>query len=106
MKQSELYNLLKKINIPIKYRLFSKKQNPPYGIYFRTAPDNIFADDSIFSKIQNYRLEIYNDVIDRKLEEKIEQLLSENEITYSKDEDYIEDEKKYIIYYDFTIQEE
>lgn len=103
MTQSELFKLLKQIGIPIAYGSFAKEQTPPYAAYYRERNENIPADDKVYYSSPNFILEIYVARRDLTLENKIEKLLSDNDIPFEVDETYLPDEKLRMITYTFSI---
>ncbi len=105
MTQEELYSLLETIGIPIAQRVFpeDEQQSPPFAVYYRSGCENTYADDKVYIKNQDFVLELYTDYRMLELEEKIETLFDENEIAYTVEEVYLDDEKMYEIIYKFTI---
>ena len=105
MTQEELYSLLETIGIPIAERVFpeDERQSPPFAVYYRSSNENIYADDKVYTKNQNFVLELYVDYKMPELEEKIEALFNDNEIAYTVEEVYLSDEKMREIIYKFTI---
>ena len=103
MTQEELYSLLKTIGIPIAERVFLEKQTPPFAVYYRSSDENLYADDKLYNKMQNYVLELYVDYKMPELEERIEALFDENEIPYTASESYLSDERLREIIYEFKV---
>lgn len=105
MTQEELYLLLQTIEIPIAHRVFpeDEKQSPPFAVYYRQGCENVYADDKPYIKNQNFVLELYTDYRMPELEQRVETLFDDNEIAYTTEEVYLDDEKMYEIIYEFTI---
>ncbi len=105
MTNGELYSLLKTIGIPIAYKVFSEdeQQSPPFAVYYRAGCENTYADDKVYIKNQDFVLELYTDCRMLELEERIETLFDDNEIIYTVEEVYLDDEKMYEMRYEFTI---
>lgn len=105
MKESELYDLLKKLSIPVAYREFDDDTKPPFAVYYRTGNDDTFADNITYHSDKNIHLELHTPKVrNLALEEEIETLLSSNEIPYSvSDEIPIPEEKTVEIIYYFYI---
>ena len=55
----ELYDLLKKLKMPVAYHHFIKATSPPFITYYRISSNNFVADDTVYTKINNYRVELY-----------------------------------------------
>lgn len=105
MTQEELYSLLETIGIPIAHRVFPEEegQTPPFAVYYRSGCKNEYADDKVYVKNQDFVLELYTEYRMPELEGKIETLFDENEIAYTTEEVYLDDEKMYEIIYEFTV---
>lgn len=103
MTQAELYNLLKSTGLPVDYNHFKTPPSLPYIVYLFTYSDNFGADNKVYQKIDNYRVELYSDKKDLVSEKLIEDLLDENEIFYDKTETYIESEELYQVIYEIQI---
>lgn len=103
MEHKELYDLLKKLNIPIAYDHFesNKNINPPFAVYRETSPETFKADNYTFFRNYNYEIEVVTDKKDVVLEQTIEDLLTNNLIPYDKeDEVWDEDERIYHNFYE------
>lgn len=103
MKHKYLYKLLKKLNIPVAYDHFEDNKNlePPFLAYREQVPDNFRADNIVYSAFFNYQLELVTSKKDVDLENKISNLLTENEIPYEKTEEVWDSEEKiYHIFYE------
>lgn len=103
MKHKDLFNLLKKIGIPVAYDHFddNKIMRPPFMAYREQSPDNFNADNKTYISLPNYEIELVTSKKDVELEEKISDLLTENNIPYEKpDGVWDNDEKIYHIFYE------
>lgn len=103
MKHKELYDLLKTLDIPIAYDHFesNKNINPPFALYRETSPETFKADNYTYFRNYNFEIEVVTDKKDVVLEQKIEDLLTNNLIPYDKeDEVWDEDERIYHNYYE------
>ena len=54
---------------------------------------NFFADNKVYKKVKNIKIELYTAEKNLEIEENLERLLDENEIAYETDETWIESEK-------------
>lgn len=103
MKQKELFNLLKNLNIPVAYDHFdtNKNVNPPFIVFREIASNTFKADDLTYYRPYNYELEVITEKKDIELQESIEGLLTENNIPYNlEDEVWDNDEKIYHNFYE------
>lgn len=95
MTLNEISNLLKTLNIPYRYRSFGKAQSTPYIVYYTDSEKLTGSDDKNMVIERNIVIELYTDKKDIQLENKIELLFENYEI--SKYETYIDDEKLFEI---------
>ncbi len=103
MKHKDVYDLLKKLNIPVAYDHFEVSQNvvPPFIAYRESDLLTFKADDKTFYKLYNFEIELITEKKDIALEKTIEELLETNNIPYDKsDEVWDEDEKIYHNFYE------
>ena len=101
---SELYELLKELKMPVAYHHFIKAKSPPFIVYYRVNSKNFVADDTIYTKTNIYRIELYTKQKDVNKEIEIENLLDRNGIIYEViSESYIESEKIYQVIYEINI---
>lgn len=96
----ELYNLLSTLGLPVSYRFFKSPPAPPYIVYLLSYSDNFGADNKVYSKEDNYQVELYSTKKDLASEKKIEDLFDSNDIYYEKTETYIESEGLYQVLYE------
>lgn len=103
MTATELYNLLKTLNLPVAYDHFEQKTNakvePPFIVYREDEPFTKKAEDVTWHKSNNYIVELATDIKDVELEETLEQLFTNNDLPYDKEETYIDDERIFQIRY-------
>jgi len=99
----ELVKIISEIGIPYAYDHFAEGESPdPPFICFLTPGDNNFsADGKAYFKVNQVHIELYTDIKDPGVEEKVEAVLDAHEIFYSKTEVYIDSEKLYEVLYSF-----
>ena len=103
MTLAEFTTLLNTLKIPSAYNVFKEPQKPPYICYIVTDYEILHADNINYEKLPNIQLELYSKLKDVASETKIENLLDENEISYSKEEGKLSDEHLYMVTYNFTL---
>ncbi|MCP3025415.1 hypothetical protein [Halobacillus sp. A5] len=96
----ELKAILDAAGYPVAYSHFTQTENnpvpdPPFITYLVDSSSNLFADNKVHQKINNVQIELYTDYKDLEAEEKLEDLLDENEIPYETLEEWIETEQMY-----------
>lgn len=104
MTQTELYQALEAIGLPIAYNHFDADENnptpsPPYLIYLFFDNDDLMADDVNFKSIDNYQVELYTNKKDLASERQVEDKLKELELPYYKMETWIDTEKLFQVVY-------
>lgn len=93
---------IKNLGVPVRYRNFKSPPLVPYAVYYEDDTDNFSADNIVYQKRTNYVLEFYENKKDQAAEEKIEEVLDQNEVYWEKEEMYIESEKLLMTVFYFT----
>lgn len=75
----------------------------PFIAYAEEGSDNFGADNIVYKKINNVRIELYTENKDTTSESAIEDMLTSNRIYWEKDETYIDDERCYEIIYSIEV---
>ena len=105
MKLSDIDDRCKKNNIQYAYRKFLSDIDPPHVIGTVIDTDNFGADNIVWHKSTNFRLELTTLKKDLNLEKKIEcEILKD--VFWNKTESYIPEEEIYNVSYFFNIEEE
>lgn len=102
--EQELYTLLSEgMELPVAYDHFKQLDGITISlpfILFRVDETTTFkADDKSLFKQNNYMIDLVTEIKDTTNEEKLEDLLNDNNLPYDKFEDYIENENIYQIRY-------
>lgn len=102
---TEFYDKLKNLGYPVAYRCFAEGDvpNAPFIVYYENGTNNFSADGIVYQNIKEINVELYTEVKMQEIEEKIEQLLTENKIFWEKEEYYIESERYIETLYTITI---
>lgn len=93
MTLEKLYAILKATGFSVAYSHFEVKTSLPFITYLVDGSSNMFADNKVYKKIENIKIELYTAEKNLEIEENLERLLDENEIAYETDETWIESEK-------------
>lgn len=95
MKLSELQEIFDEINVPVAYRAFEEGlcPPPPFICYLFPENDPEFADNNNVAKIEQLAIEVYTSHKDFELEEHIETVLTRHDLSFSREETYLSDEK-------------
>lgn|GEM_PF-440802 len=106
MNLIDLRKLLEQTDLTVQYRAFKEGQapSPPYILFYEEDNDGtIKADNFNYYPVKNVVVELYTDEKDIALEDKLEQILIENNIEYDNYESYIESEDMFEIIYEIVI---
>ena len=103
MTHNEIVEMLEETNLPIAYDHFAEGESPdpPFICFLFPGSDNFSADGRVYLKIRNVNVELYTDLKDPELEERLETVLDRHGIFYQKSEVWIEEEKLYEVLYQF-----
>lgn len=85
----------------VAYRAFPVGKAPrlPFICYLQTGTNNFFADNKVYKTSKEVDIELYSQLRDEVSEELIEEALNDNNITWTKDIEYLDDEKVYEVIY-------
>lgn len=99
----ELMQILNETQIPFAYHHFAEGESPepPFICYLLPGSNNFSADGKVYYKINEVHIELYTDLKDLAVEQKLEEVLDEHGIFYNKSETWIESEKLYEVLYAF-----
>lgn len=105
MLLAEIEPMIAEIGLPYAYYAFTKNtaQAPPYVVFYSPGHDDLMADNTNYQKILQLRIELYTKTKRYDLEEEIEEILADHEITYSVTEDFIETDGVFMITYDMEV---
>ena len=96
MTYDDVITMLEEAGLPLAYDHFAEGESPdpPFLVFLYPGSDNMFADDTVFKKI---------DVKDPETETQIEDILIAHDLPYEKSEVWIESEKLYEVLYQTQI---
>ena len=105
MTHNELMAMLAGAEIPVAYDHYAEGESPePPFICFRYPRSNNFsADGGVYYKITEADVELYTDLKNPELEERVETIFDAHNIFYDKSEVWIESERLYEVLYSFEI---
>lgn len=82
------------LKIPIGFQKIAVGTQMPFGIYFSENVDNFGADNIVYHVKRRIELVIYeSEIIDTSLHSLIESTLASNDIYWTRERDYVDDEK-------------
>jgi hypothetical protein len=105
MTPEYIKSMLEETGIPVAYDHFAEGESPdpPFLCFLFPGSDNLFADDTVFQKIDELNIELYTDKKDPDTETGIENILNSHELPFEKSEVWIEEEKMYEVLYQTQI---
>lgn len=105
MTYQNFNEIIASFGLPYAYRFFTKEtaKPAPFVVFYYDGRDDVFADNLNYAKLENVVIELYTSTKDFALEKRIEDILTENKIAYSKSEIYIDSEKLYEIIYESEV---
>lgn len=99
MTGAEIYEKLKKLNIPVAYSHFPEPTPAPFVVFLIPSTERYGSDFKNYIEDRTVRIELYTEFKDENLEEMIYQLFDGYEISY--EQIYIEDEKVMMSAFEF-----
>lgn len=108
MTRAEFAEIIDGIGLPWCYYQFDLTDGeappvPPYIVYFYPSSNDMYADGLNYQKINGTMVELYTKTKDFALEDSIEAALTSAGLSWSKEENYIESERLYMVAYDLEV---
>lgn len=93
--------ILKTLGLPYAYDHFAEGESPlpPFVVYMYKGTDNFHADGIAYYEINEVNIELYSDRKNISIEKRLEKLLKNEGICFSKSETWIPSEKLYEVVY-------
>lgn len=105
MTHEQIVAMLEEANLPLAYDHFAEGESPdpPFLIFLFPGSNNMFADDSVYQRINELHVELYTDQKEPDTEAMLEGIFAAHELLWEKTEVWIESEKLYEILYSTEI---
>lgn len=105
MTYKQIASMVSSIGLPYAYYQFPEgtAQAPPFVVFFYANTDDVFADDTNYQRIATLNIELYTSEKDFTTESTVEQILTNNNLTYYKEENYIDSEQMWQIAYEMEV---
>ena len=102
----KLLELLAEIGTPFAYDHFAEGESPepPFICYLLPGTNHFAADGIAYFKINEVNIELYTDIKDLDVEQRLETVLDQHGIFYAKSEVWIESERLYEVLYSFEME--
>lgn len=101
MTRDEIVTMVEEMNLPFAYDHFAEGESPdpPFLVYLYPGTDNFAADGQVYFKVNRLHIELYTDLKDPALEDRVEAVLDGHGLFYNKSEVWISEEKMYEVLY-------
>lgn len=95
MSPSEIKSMVEELGIPSAYYEFADNTElaPPFVCYFFTSSNDLSADNINYCRIERLNIELYTDAKDFALEKRLEQILTDHEVFFAKEETNLDSER-------------
>ena len=105
MSHEEVLKMMEEMGLPFAYDHFVEGEapEPPFAVFLYPKAVNFAADGIAYFKINQLDVELYTDLKQPELEERIEAVLERHGIFYGKSEVWIESEKLYEVLYEMEV---
>lgn len=97
MTHQEVLEMMNEMKLPYAYHHFveGESPDPPFLVFLYPGSDNFAADGKVYFKVNRLNIELYADLKDVELEERVETVLDKYGFVYEKSETWIESEHLY-----------
>ena len=89
MTQKDLVRQLEAVGLPLAYRAFRSRQEPPFLCYEYVYDAVLYADDEVYWSAGHYQVELYTAQKDPDLEARVENTLAG--LAWAKEAGYLAD---------------
>lgn len=105
MTHKQINQMIQSIGLPYAYRQFPENtgQQPPFVCFFYSSPNDVYADNQNYQRIETLIIELYTDSKDFGNETVIENILAENGLTYTKNETALNSERMLEVIYTMEV---
>lgn len=105
MTTQEVASMINSIGLPYSYYQFNADtaQPPPFICFFYPENDDFLADNTNYLKVYRLVIELYTDSKDFELESRVEAVLTQNGLVYSREETPLDDERMFEVIYNTEV---
>lgn len=105
MTADDVTGMLNQMDIPYAYDHFAEGESPepPFMVYLYPGRNHFSADGKVYFKADRLHIEVYTDMKDMELEQKVEGVLEAHGIFYNKSEVWISSENLYEVLYQMEV---
>jgi hypothetical protein len=105
MTYEEICEMVQEIGLPFAYHHFAEGEspNPPFLLFLSPGEHTFGADDLMYISFKKLDIELYNDEKSPEAEQRVEEILTQYGIFYTKNEIFIESERLYEVIYEMEV---
>ena len=105
MTYEEIMTMMQETGLPFAYDHFAEGESPepPFTVFLFPSSKNFGADNKVWQKINQLRIELYTDFKQPNIETQIETVLDQHGLFYDKTEVWIESENLYEVAYEMEV---
>lgn len=103
MNQVQMITLLNSLEVPSFYDHAPVGTKLPFIAIHSDQPDNFAADNRVYCEKWNFRIDLYSVDKSLALESDIKQLLNDNDIVWTKTEQYLDDQSCWEVEFEFEV---
>lgn len=105
MNHDEVLAMVAEMQLPSAYDHFAEGESPdpPFLCFLYPGTDNFAADGLVYFSSNELSIELYTEVKDPDLEARIEAVLTQHELYYTKSEVWIATEHLYEVLYELEV---
>ena len=105
MSYEEINEMMQEIELPFAYHHFAEGESPepPFTLFLSPGENTFGADDLMYVSFKRLHIELYTDEKSPDTEERVEEVLHQHNIYYTKTEVWIESDKLYEVLYTMEV---
>ena len=105
MSYEEINEMMMEVGLPFAYHHFAEGEspNPPFLLFLSPGENTFSADNLMYHSFKELDIELYTDVKSPETEERLEEVLLQHNIYYTKIESWIESERLYEVLYEMEV---
>lgn len=105
MSYEEINEMMMEVGLPFAYHHFAEGESPnlPFLLFLSPGENTFSADNLMYHSFKQLNIELYTDVKSPETERRVEEVLLQHNIYYTKTEVWIESEKLYEVLYTMEV---
>ena len=105
MNYEEINEMMLEMGLPFAYHHFAEGESPkpPFLIFLSPGEHTFSADNRMYFSFKRINIELYTDEKSPETEERVEEILHQHNIYYTKTEVWIESERLYEVLYQLEV---